>query len=140
MSDVSVTSREARPPSVLLVDDEISSTEVLALILAGEGLKVTLAADGRQALERLDEAAPSLIITDFMMPGANGAEFVAALRSSARHAHAKVLMISGAAESALRCYGIAYNAFLRKPFSLDVFLATVHELLAVDQVPRGPDL
>jgi CheY-like chemotaxis protein len=115
---------------VLLVDDEVSATEVLALVLGGEGFEVTAAADARQALERLAEARPQLVITDFMMPGMNGAELVAKIRQAdPAYADIPVLMISGAPESALRPYGVKYDAFIRKPFGLDQLLDQVRELL-----------
>lgn len=114
---------------VLLVDDEISATEVLALVLGGEGLEVTAAADARQALERLADARPDLLITDFMMPGMNGAELVAAVRAVAGYEDIPVLMISGAPESALRPYRVRYDTFLRKPFGLDQLLDAVRRLL-----------
>ena len=108
---------------ILLVDDEMSSTEVLALVLAGEGFGVTVASDGRQALAKLEEAAPDLLITDFMMPGMNGAELIRAVRAMPQFSRLPVLLISGAPESALKRYKVQYDAFLRKPFALDEFLA-----------------
>jgi len=114
---------------VLLVDDEVSSAEVLALILAGEGLHVTTAPDARQALARLEQAAPDLLVTDFMMPGINGAQLVEQVRQVERYAQLPVLMMSGAPEVALRPYNARYDAFLRKPFNLEQFLQTVHALL-----------
>lgn len=118
------------PPRILLVEDELSSAEVLALLLADDGYEVTVAPDARQALLRLEEAAPDLLITDFMMPGMNGAMLVKALRDMPRYAALPVLMISGAPESALRAYAVPYQAFLRKPFSLDEFLRIVGTLRA----------
>lgn len=119
----------ARGRRVLLVDDELSSAEVLALILAGEDYHVTLAADARQALARLDEAAPDILVVDFMMPGMNGAELVKEIRKNPRYENVPVLLISGAPEAALRRYDVRYDAFLRKPFGLDLFLRTLKGLL-----------
>jgi CheY-like chemotaxis protein len=115
-------------PRVLLVDDEFSSAEVLGLILAGEGYHVTTVADGRHALARLDEAAPDLLVTDFMMPGMNGAELVNAVRARRPYEALPVLLISGAPEAALRRYEVRYQGFLRKPFGLEQFLKEVHRL------------
>jgi CheY-like chemotaxis protein len=117
-----------KPVRILLVEDELSSAEVLALLLADDGYHVTVAPDGRQALLRLEEAAPDLVITDFMMPGMNGAELVKALRGMPRYAGMPVLLISGAPESALRTYHVPYQAFLRKPFALEQFLSVVARL------------
>jgi len=110
------------PTRVLLVDDELSSTEVLALVLAEEGYHVTMAGDGRQALARLEDAAPDLLVTDFMMPGMNGAELIKAVQAIPRYANLPVVVMSGAPESALRRYKLDYRHFLRKPFGLDEFL------------------
>ena len=113
---------------VLLVDDEFSSAEVLALVLASEGYQVTVAADSRQALDRVEEAAPDLLVIDFMMPGMNGAELAKAIREQERFAAAPVLMISGAPEAALKAYRPRYDAFLRKPFGLEEFLRALQAL------------
>nr|WP_255520262.1 response regulator [Ramlibacter aurantiacus] len=113
-----------------MVDDELSSAEVLGLILSREGYEVTMAADGQQALLRLRDTRPDLVITDFMMPVLNGAELVNALRKLPEHAHTPVLLMSGAPEAALRAYQVDYQAFMRKPFELDAFLATVARLAA----------
>ena len=113
------------PVRVLLVDDEVSSAEVLGLILAEEGYVVTTAADGKQALARVDEARPDILVTDFMMPVMNGAELVRAVRALPGYEKLPVLLISGAPEAALRPYKVSYQAFLRKPFGLDEFLFAV---------------
>ena len=113
---------------VLLVDDEFSTAEVLALLLAGEGFHVTTAANGAQALERLEEAAPDLLVADFMMPGMNGAQLIRMSRALPRYESLPVLLISGAPETALRRYDVKYETFLRKPFSLESFLNAVRRL------------
>lgn len=129
-----MTARSRSPavaePRVLLVDDELSSAEVLALVLAEDGYHVTVASNGQQALERLELAAPDVLVTDFMMPGMHGADLVAAVRAMPGHAKLPVLMISAAPHGALRTYDVRYDAFLRKPFSLDRFLETVRALAA----------
>ena len=108
---------------VLLVDDEFSSAEVLALVLAGEGYQVTVAPDGRDALARLEEAAPELLVTDFMMPGMNGADLARTVRERPGFGAIPVLLISGAPESALKPYARSYDAFLRKPFPRPLAIA-----------------
>jgi CheY-like chemotaxis protein len=126
----------AAVPRVLLVDDEVSAAEVLALILDGEGIHATVAADGRQALERLEQAAPHVLVSDFMMPGMNGAELVAAVRARAGYEHMPVMFISGAPESALSRLDVRYDAFLRKPFELERFLDALFRLLAAAGVSK----
>ena len=116
-------------PRILLVDDEISSAQVLGLILAEQGFVVTVVGDGRQALERLDEAMPDALVTDFMMPFMNGADLVKAVRARAGYEEIPVLVISGAPEAALRPYKLGYQVFLRKPFTFDGFIDAVRALL-----------
>jgi CheY-like chemotaxis protein len=129
-----------RARKVLLIDDEVSGTEVLALFLATEGMTVTVVANGQQALQRLDEAAPDLLIADFMMPGMNGAELVHMVRARPEYEKLPVIFISGAPESAIKAYGVAYDKFLRKPFRLDEFLKIVTDVLDRDQPRReGPE-
>ena len=117
-------------PRVLVVDDELTSAEVLGLILAEAGFHVTVASDGQQALARLEEAAPDVLVTDFMMPGMHGADLVKAVRAMPAWRALPVLMISAAPHGALRAYDVKYDAFLRKPFGLDQFLETVRALVA----------
>lgn len=116
-------------PRVLLVDDEISGAQVLGMILAEQGYVVTVVGDGRQALARLDEAAPDVLVTDFMMPFMNGADLVRAVRALPAYARLPVLVISGAPEAALRAYDLGYQAFLRKPFGFDAFVEAVRRLV-----------
>lgn len=114
---------------ILLVDDEISGAQVLGMILAEQGYTVTVVGDGRQALARLDEFAPDLLITDFMMPFMNGADLVRVVRAHPAFAELPVLVISGAPEAALRAYNLDYQAFLRKPFGFDAFVDAVRGLM-----------
>ncbi|MFL6693542.1 MAG: response regulator [Ramlibacter sp.] len=125
-------------PRVLLVDDEFSSAEVLGLILAEDGYHVTIASNGKQALERLPEAAPHVLVTDFMMPGMHGADLVKAVRAMPDWRDLPVLMISAAPHGALRTYDVKYDAFLRKPFGMDRFLETVRALVAAGRAGSPP--
>lgn len=122
------------PLSILVVDDELSNAEVLALILHEEGFQVMVAGDGRQALERIEEAAPDLLITDYMMPGMSGVELARAVRQLPRHRNLPVLLMSGAAASTLSMHDQDFDAFLRKPFDIEALLRAVQSLLT-----RPPD-
>ncbi|WP_029001438.1 response regulator [Azohydromonas australica] len=117
------------PLRILVVDDEVSNAEVLALILHEEGFLVTVASDGRQALERIEQAAPDLLITDYMMPGMSGVELARAVRQLPRHRNLPVLLMSGAAASTLSAHAQHFDAFLRKPFDIEALLKAVQSLL-----------
>src|SRR5919204_249439 len=63
-------------PTVLVVEDDEGSRELLALALSDHGLRVELAGDGAEALERLESGRPDLIVLDFRMPSLDGAGFM----------------------------------------------------------------
>lgn len=119
--------------TVLVVDDEFGTVDVLVAALEDEGYRVLTAANGRRALERLEENKPDLVISDFMMPLMDGAAMVAAMRANPSFRDIPVVMMSAAPEAALRRHMDGYEAFLRKPFRMPALLAIVESIL-----DRGP--
>ena len=116
--------------SVLVVDDEFGTVEVLVAALEDAGYRVLTAANGRRALERLEENKPDLIISDFMMPLMDGAALVRTLRSNPAFQNIPVIMMSAAPEAALRQRLDGYEAFLRKPFRVPALLELVASILS----------
>jgi CheY-like chemotaxis protein len=116
-------------PRVLLVEDEESAAQVVTTILQLEGFHVTLAANGKRAIEILEEAQPALIITDYMMPMMDGIEMAKAIRTMPAYSAVPILMTSGVAEASLKEHESLLSAFLRKPFKIDTLLEVVHRLL-----------
>ena len=112
--------------TVLVVDDEFGTVEVLVAALEDAGYRLLTAANGRRALERLEENKPDLVISDVMMPLMDGAAMVAAMRANPSFRDIPVIMMSAAPESALRRRLDSYEAFLRKPFSIPALLEAVH--------------
>jgi two-component system response regulator VicR len=115
---------------VLVVEDEESAAEVLATVLELQGFRVTIAANGKRAIEILADVQPALIITDYMMPVMDGIEMAQLVRRTPAYATVPILMTSGAPESAVTQYGALLSAFLRKPFRIDALLTTIDRLLA----------
>lgn len=116
--------------SILVVDDELGSAEVLALILGEEGYRAASAVNGRLALEMAKDAPPDLVIADLMMPVMTGAELARALRADAAFDHTRIVINSGLPEATVREQFDGYDAFLRKPYTVDALLALVKRLLA----------
>lgn len=116
--------------SVLVVDDELASAEVLSLILEEEGYRTFCAANGQQGLARAREVRPQLIVLDFMMPLMNGAEVGEALRASPQTRDIKIVMNSSLPEDTVRQHFEKYDAFLRKPYNVDMALKIIGDLLA----------
>lgn len=122
-------SHRQRVKTVLVVDDELASAEVLSLILEEEGYRTFCAANGQQGLARVRDVRPDLVVLDYMMPIMNGAEMGAALRASADTRHIRILMNSSMPEDAVRTHFSKYDAFLRKPYNVDVALKLIATLL-----------
>ena len=119
--------------TLLLVDDEHAIVEALSGILEDEGYRVVSAPNGREALARLAEAAPALILTDVMMPIMGGRELLAAVRAHPVHARVPVVMMSAVPLSVLQrgaSERLPFDAFVQKPFDLGDLLRTVAELAA----------
>ncbi len=116
--------------TILVVDDELANAEVLSLILEDEGYRVFCAANGRQGLERVAELAPDLVILDYMMPIMNGAAMGQALRAAPQTSHIKILMNSSLPAASVAPHFDGFDAFLRKPYNVEVALGVIAKLLA----------
>jgi CheY-like chemotaxis protein len=116
--------------TILVVDDELANAEVLSLILEDEGYRVFCAANGRDGLERVMEVEPDLVVLDYMMPIVDGAEVGRRLRESPETSGIKILMNSSLTEDIVRAHFSNYDAFLRKPYNVDVALGVIARLLA----------
>jgi PAS domain S-box-containing protein len=86
--------RVERDGAVLVVEDDDHTRELMQRALEGEGWRVVVARDGREALERLDEEEPALILLDLMMPHMNGFEFLLAARTPPRNSTVPVVIVS----------------------------------------------
>jgi len=115
--------------TILVVDDELASAEVLSLILEEEGYRTFCAANGQQGLNRVRDLKPQLVVLDFMMPVMNGAAMGEALRELPETKHIKILMNSSLPEESIRQHFSKYDAFLRKPYNVDAALKLIASLL-----------
>jgi CheY-like chemotaxis protein len=115
--------------SILVVDDESGIVDVLSAVLADAGYRVEGAAHGQDALDKIAECHPDLMVLDLEMPVLDGADTLRALRADQAGHRLPVVMMSGLTESIVkrRCRG--YQAFLRKPFTLEELLGTVARLI-----------
>jgi CheY-like chemotaxis protein len=123
--------------SILIVDDEFGLAEMLREMLRESGFDVTLAINGRLALEILHEGKVDLVLTDMMMPVMDGAELAAAMRSDDRHRKTPIIMMTSL-PTALPQRDRLFDAVLRKPFTPDLLLETIGTCLAkADQTATG---
>jgi DNA-binding response OmpR family regulator len=123
-------------PRVLVVDDEPSITDFIALGLRHEGFEVRTAPDGRAALKVVDEFRPQLVILDLMMPRMDGWELTRELSGDPKRG---LIILSARDETTDRVHGLELGAddYLVKPFDFGELLARVRAVLRRRQPGLG---
>jgi CheY-like chemotaxis protein len=121
---------------VLVVDDDALIRDTIATALSDEGYAVRVAADGRAALDTLDEWLPDLIVLDLMMPVMDGQAFRAAQRTSNTAADIPVIVLSAAHNVQARAASIGAVAVFPKPFDLGTLLDAVARTVRQPPPPR----
>ncbi len=112
---------------ILVVDDDPDILQTLALCLSTEGYRVTMAANGQEALTQLERDKPACILLDLMMPVMDGWQFVAELdRRGKRKAPLLILSADRAVQG--HASKLRADAYLAKPFDLDQLLGKVQQL------------
>ena len=116
--------------TILLVEDEAAVRTMVTTVLERHGHRVIVATTGTQALDLADAADPpvDLLITDMVLPGMQGPEVAALIRS--RWPGLPVLFMSGYPDRALREVDPSSFDFLQKPFSPDDLARRVASMLA----------
>jgi CheY-like chemotaxis protein len=116
---------------ILVVDDEAGIRTVLRLALTRAGYEVAEAEDGEQALERIADSLPDLVLLDVMMPGMGGCAVCQILRENPQTAVLPVIMLSARTDSRSRQAGLSAgaNLYLTKPLAPDLLLRAVADVL-----------
>jgi CheY-like chemotaxis protein len=126
--------------TILIVDDEFGVLEVLEFILSDAGFTVVSAINGREALTRLEETSPDLVIVDFMMPILDGNAVIKAIRSDDRLRDIPIILASALPEKTIRERCDGYTTFLRKPYKTEQLMEEISRLLdhsAIHPVPKN---
>jgi two-component system response regulator MprA len=112
-----------------VVDDEPAVRDALKRALAGEGYQVDLASGGNEALDRLGQVSPDLIVLDILMPGIDGLEVCRLLRRIGNRTPVLMLTARDAVEDRVEGLDAGADDYLVKPFALEELLARVRALL-----------
>jgi DNA-binding response OmpR family regulator len=118
-----------KKPHILLVDDESAITENLAPILERAGLKVTVASEGEEALQKAAEVNPDLVILDILMPKVDGREVLRRLRQAGTWP--PVILLTQVGDSVERAMALEEGAddYLNKPFDPHELVARIRAVL-----------
>jgi two-component system, OmpR family, phosphate regulon response regulator PhoB len=116
---------------IMIVEDEEPLTLLLRYNLEAEGYAVDVAARGDEAEVKLKEAAPDLVVLDWMLPGMSGIELCRRLRARAETERLPIIMLTARGEESERIRGLATGAddYIVKPFSVPELLARIRALL-----------
>jgi diguanylate cyclase (GGDEF)-like protein len=106
--------------SVLVVDDDEHTRHLLKDLCETAGYSVRVAADGLEALQRIGEAAPDLVLLDLMMPRKDGFQVLRSLREQAQHKDLAVIILTamGDMDGKLRGMELGADDYVTKPFKL----------------------
>jgi DNA-binding response OmpR family regulator len=117
--------------TILIVDDEPNIVISLEFLLKREGFQVMVAGDGEEALKKLGESRPDLVLLDVMLPLKNGFEVCQEIRARPDWQSVKVIMLTAKGRDTEVQKGLALgaDAYLTKPFATKDLVAKVKELL-----------
>lgn len=126
-------------PMVLVVDDSITVRRVTQRLLKREGFRVVLAADGLQALEKLAEERPAVILSDIEMPRMDGFDLARNIRNQERLRDIPIIMITSRIAEKHREHAkeLGVNHYLGKPYSEDELMGLVRHYCSASVALEG---
>jgi len=125
-------------PRVLIVDDDDTACEVIRSYLWQEPYTIITLSNGREALERVEEIAPDIILLDVMMPEMDGFEVCRCLRADPQVAEVPIVLVTALEDRDSRVEGVRAGAddFLTKPIDAALLRARVHTITRLNRYRR----
>lgn len=116
-------------PTILIVDDEASILKSLSGILMDEGFEIITATNGYEALKRIEEDSPDMVLLDIWMPGIDGIDTLTEIKK--QHPGIQVVMITGhgTIETAVNATKIGAYDFIEKPLNIDRVIVAINNAL-----------
>jgi len=118
---------ERRPPRILVVDDERSMRELLAIVLRREGYEVLLAENGRAAVDLLEREPVDLLISDIKMPDLSGVDVLRAAKKVDQDILGIMITAFASTDTAVEAMRLGACDYLSKPFDIDLLKMKVRE-------------
>ncbi len=121
--------------TVLVVDDEVNIVTSLEYVMKAAGFDVATAYDGEEALAKVAEIVPDLVILDVMMPKLDGFEVCEKIRANPLWESVIIVMLTAKGRDSEREKGLSLGAndYLTKPFSTHDIVKRVKELLSTNE-------
>src|SRR3989338_4509426 len=118
---------------ILVVDDEKETVETLRGILLKNGYEVSTAFDGEEALKKIEDDNPDVILLDLIMPKLNGYDTLKEIREKHNDKWRPVIIISAKTEleSVQKCYNLEADHYLTKPCSIDNILHEIETMISL---------
>ncbi len=118
-------------PTILVVEDEAPLLTLLRYNLEKQGFRVEEAADGQEALMRVAEGKPDLILLDWMLPALSGLEVCRQIRRRPATRDLPIIMVTARTEDqdAVRALDTGADDYIAKPFAMEALLARIRALL-----------
>ncbi len=128
------------PIHILSVDDDPDILELVRYNLSREGYRITTASDGAEALTRISEDPPDLILLDLMMPNLGGLDATRRMQSDPRTKSIPIIMLTAKGEESDIVIGLELGAvdYVVKPFSMRVLFARIRSVLR-RSLPAGSE-
>ena len=119
--------------TVLAVDDSCTMRDLLGQALEGAGFAARLAEDGVDAMKRLEDAAPDVIVTDINMPNMDGFGLIEAVRATRAHRSTPILVLTteSAADLKARARDAGATGWIVKPFDEERLISAIRRVAAV---------
>jgi len=117
----------------MVVDDSLTMRKVTGRILERHNFEVAVARDGIEALERLEERVPDLMLLDIEMPRMDGYELATAMRADPRYKGVPIVMITSRSgdKHRQRAFEIGVQRYLGKPYQELDLMRNVYDLLGI---------
>jgi two-component system phosphate regulon response regulator PhoB len=126
-----LTTLGSAKPTILVVEDEVPLLTLLRYNLEKQGFRVEEAVDGNEALARVAEGRPDVVLLDWMLPTLSGIEVCRQLRRRPATRDLPIIMVTARTEDhdAVRALDIGADDYVAKPFAMDALLARIRAVL-----------
>jgi CheY-like chemotaxis protein len=125
-------------PTILVIDDDVPTLELLSAAFGLEGYRVVDAVNGREGMLRMETDHPDVVLCDVLMPEVDGRGFSEAMHAHAAFKNIPLVLVSAGQESRVAA-GIECTAFVEKPFSVGALVALVKQLIDRSRMVCGLD-